>query len=102
MEDAELVSGLKLAKSKDMYFAFFLKGSDGKLIVSRSKIPATELEAAKKEIGGGNLVEGTVKGPTNEMVFKVAKPPSPKLADALKKVVKRDAGITIVPDVQVE
>ncbi|HEX2476850.1 MAG TPA: hypothetical protein VHK01_19000 [Lacipirellulaceae bacterium] len=102
MPDAELVSGLKMVKAKTMHFAFFFKGSDGKLIISQSKISATQLEAAKKEIGGGTLVEGTVTGPLDELVFKVAKPQSPKLAAALKKVVKRDAGITIVPDIQVE
>jgi hypothetical protein len=102
MPDAELAAGLKMAKSKDMYFAFLFKGSDGKLIVSQSKIQTTEIEVAKKEIGGGALVQGTVKGPLNELVFKVAKEPPPKLAAALKKVVKRDAGVAIVPEFELE
>jgi hypothetical protein len=102
MADAELVAALKMAKSKEMFFAFFLKGSDGILIVARRKIEATEIEKAKKEIGGGTLVEGTLTGPLNEMVFKVAKEPPPSLAAVLKKVVKRDAGITIVPEIRLK
>ena len=40
MADAELTAALKQAKSKKMFFAFVPKGTDGKLIISKAKIPA--------------------------------------------------------------
>jgi hypothetical protein len=99
MPDADLVKALKLAKSKKMFFAFVPKGATGKLIISKARIPAKLLAQAKKEIGGGNPITGKCSGPPNDMVFLVAKAAPPTLAAALKKVAK-DAGLAIVPDVQ--
>jgi hypothetical protein len=102
MPDAELTAALKQAKSKKMFFAFIPKGgSDGQLIVSKAKIPAKPIADAKKEIGGGNAVTGKCfGGDGGAMLFQVAKPASPALAAAVKKVAKRDTGLTIDPDFQ--
>src|SRR5262252_3360289 len=99
MPDAELTTALKQAKSKKMFFAFILKGSDGQLLVSKAKIPPKEIAEAKKDVGGVPIT-GKCFGPINDLLFQVAKQPPPTLSAALKKVVKRDTGLTIVPNVQ--
>src|SRR5262249_31796060 len=92
---------LKQAKGKKMFFAFIPKGgSDGQLIVSKIKIPPKQIADAKKQIGGGNAVTGKCFGNGSTMIFQVAKAAPPTMAPALKKVVKRDTGLTVVPDVQ--
>src|SRR5215510_3517443 len=91
-----------MAKSKKMFFAFIPKGADGKLIVSKKKIPPKEITEAKKEIGGGTPVTGKCIGPLEGMVFQVAKAASPTLGPAIKKVTKRDAGLNLVPEVKLE
>jgi peptidoglycan hydrolase-like protein with peptidoglycan-binding domain len=102
MADAELAAALKQAKSKKMFFAFVGKGTDGKLILSRTKIPPKEIAAAKKETGGGMAVTGKCFGDgSSSLVFLTAKPAPATLAAAIKKVAHRDAGVTIAPDVQV-
>jgi hypothetical protein len=98
--DADLVTALKLAKSKKMFFAFIPKGSDGKLILSKKKIPPKEIADAKKELGGSNAIIGKCFGPIGNMVFQVVKQPPPTLEAALKKVAKRDSGLTVIPNVQ--
>jgi hypothetical protein len=98
--DAELVTALKMAKSKKMFFAFIPKGSDGQLIVSKKKIPQKEIAEIKKDIGGGQPILGKCFGPIGAMVFQVLKQPSPTLEAALKKVAKRDSGLLVIPDVQ--
>jgi len=99
-KDDELAQALKQAKGKKMFFAFVPKGSDGKLIVSKAKIPPKRIADAKKEIGGGTAVTGKCFGPISSMVFQVAKEPPATLGTAIKKVAHRDAGLTIVPEVQ--
>lgn len=98
--DAELNTALKQAKSKQMFFAFLGKGTDGKLLVSKSKISAKEIAEAKKELGGGNLVKGKCKGEGKTMVFEVAKDPPGTMAAALKKLL-RETGLGLLPDIQV-
>jgi hypothetical protein len=98
--DAELVTALKQAKGKKMFFAFIPKGAEGKLIVSKKKIPPKEIAEAKKEIGGGNPITGKCFGPLADMVFTVAKEPSPTVGAALKKVAKRETGLVVVPSFQ--
>ena len=100
--DADLVTALKLAKGKKMFFAFIPKGSDGKLILSKKKIPPKEIAEAKKELGGSNAIIGKCFGPIGNMVFQVVKQPPPTLEAALKKVAKRDAGLALVPSFQVD
>jgi hypothetical protein len=97
--DTDLITSLKLAKAKEMFFAFIPKGSEGKLIVSRKRIPPKEIAEAKKEIGGGKPVLGKCIGPLGSMVFKVAKA-SATLGPAIKKAAKKASGLTVVPDVQ--
>ncbi|MCI0682583.1 MAG: hypothetical protein L0Y71_10800 [Gemmataceae bacterium] len=99
--DQGLIDSLKLAKGKKMHFCFIPKGADGKLLVSRKKIPEKEIATARKEIGGGNPVRGKCFGPIANMVFQVAKEQSPTLTAAIKKVAKRDTGLTVVPEIQV-
>jgi hypothetical protein len=102
MADASLAAGLKQAKSKKMFFAFVGKGTDGKLIVSRTKISAKDIAAAKKETGGSMAVTGKCFGDgSSSLVFLVARPPAATLGAAIKKAAQRDAGLTISPDVQV-
>jgi peptidoglycan hydrolase-like protein with peptidoglycan-binding domain len=97
MPDAELTAALKQASSKKMFFAFILKGSDGQLLVSKAKIPPKAIAEAKKEVGGVPIT-GKCFGPINDLLFQVAKQPPPSLGAALKKVIKRDTGLTIVPN----
>src|SRR5262245_47153237 len=98
MPDAELTTALKQAKSKKMFFAFILKGSDGQLLVSKTKVSPKAIAEAKKQVGGVPIT-GKCFGPINDLVFQVVKQQPPTLGSALKKVVKRDAGLTIVPNV---
>jgi hypothetical protein len=101
--DPDLLAGLKLAKTKKMFFAFIPKGgSDGKLIVSKVKIPLKKIQEAKKEISGGTPVTGkcmVTDGAT--IAFQTLKPTPPTMAAAVKKVAKRDTGLIIDPDFQV-
>jgi Putative peptidoglycan binding domain len=101
--DAELLTALKQAKSKKMFFAFVPRGgSDGQLIVAKTKIPPKQIADAKKAIGGGNAVTGKCfGGDSGTMVFEVGKPASPALAATVKKVAKRDTGLAIEPTFQV-
>jgi hypothetical protein len=98
MPDATLAAALKQAKGKKMFFAFVPKGSDGKLIISKTKIAPKQIAEAKKEIGGGTPVTGKCFGDGATMVFQVAKPAPATLGPALKKVAKRDTGLTIDPE----
>jgi peptidoglycan hydrolase-like protein with peptidoglycan-binding domain len=101
MPDATLTAALKQAKANRMFFAFIPKGADGKLIVSKAKVPAKEIAEAKKQTGGGNAITGKCYGEGATMVFQVAKAAPATLAAALKKVAKRDTGLSIDADVRV-
>jgi hypothetical protein len=100
MAEVNLAAALKQAKSKQMFFAFVGKGTEGKLIVSRTKISPKEIAEAKKETGG-TAVTGKCFGDGSGLVFAVAKPAPATLGAALKKAAHRDAGLTIAPDVRV-
>lgn len=103
MPDAELLKSLKMAKGgKKMFFAFLPKGgSDGQLLLGKAKIPAKQIAETKKQLGGGNAITGKCfGGDGGVMVFQVAKDVAPALAAAVKKVVKRDAGLGIDPEFQ--
>jgi hypothetical protein len=99
--ELDLTAMLKMAKSKKMFFAFVPKGADGKLIVSKTKIPPKLIVEARQEIGSSIVWKGKCFGPINDMVFQVAKPAPATLAAALKKVAKRDAGLNLIADFQV-
>jgi hypothetical protein len=98
MPDAELLAALKKAKGKEMFFAFVPKGTEGTLIISKAKIPPKEIADAKREISGGTPVTGTCYGDGRTLVFEVAKAAPPALVAAIKKVAKRDTGLTIDPE----
>jgi hypothetical protein len=100
MAESDLTAAIKLAKAKPMRFVFLLKGTDGKLIVSKNKIPPKEIAEARKELGGGTPVTGKCTGPLNNLVFQVAKAAPSTLAATLKKVIKNETGLTTAPDVQ--
>ena len=103
MADAELTVALKQAKGgRKMFFAFIPKGgADGTLIVSKIKIPPKQVMDTKKEIGGGTPVTGKCfKGDEGSMMFQVVKEAPATVAAAIKKVIKRETGLTIVVDVQ--
>jgi hypothetical protein len=102
MADAGLAAALKQAKGKKMFFAFILKGSEGKLIVSKVKFNTKQIADAKKESGGGVAVTGKCfGGEGGTMVFEVVKAPPATLGAALKKVAQREAGVVIKPDVRI-
>ena len=98
MADEELKAALKLAKSKKVFFAFFPKGTEGKLIVSKLKIPPKVVAATKKEVGGGPPVTGKCFAEGNTMVFQVIKAPPGTMAATIKRIVKKETGLAIVPD----
>jgi hypothetical protein len=93
--DKTLVTHLKLAKSKKLFFGFCCKGANGKLIIGKKK-PTKEMAAAKKEIGGA-VIMGRVSGPLHDMIFEVLKEPPGALTALLKKHVKVHGGLNIVP-----
>jgi peptidoglycan hydrolase-like protein with peptidoglycan-binding domain len=94
--DTDLIAAIKQAKSKPMFFAFIPKGADGKLMISKKKIAPKAIAEAKKEIGGGNPITGKCTGPAGDMEFTVAKDPPATFLPAIKKVAKRDTGLTLI------
>ena len=101
MADKDLAAALKQAKTKKMFFAIVPKGTDGKLIIAKKKIPAKDIAEAKKEIGGSAPVTGKCFQDNGTMVFLVAKPAAPMLAAVVKKIAKRDGGLSIDPEFRV-
>ncbi len=96
--DKDLVDGLKQAKSKRSYFALVLKGgSDGAIIISKQKVPPGAINEAKKKCGGSAVVKGACFYEDGKYVFEMAKEPAATLPNAIKVIVKRDAGLTIQP-----
>jgi hypothetical protein len=98
--DAQLAAALKQAQARTMYFAFIPGGADGRLIVSPSRVPPKQIAEAKRWVGGGAPLTGKCSGPAANMVFRVAKAAPAALGAALRRVVKRDAGLDIVAHVQ--
>jgi hypothetical protein len=97
--DKELVGGLKRSKKSRTFFACVTKGSsDGALILSKRRIPASEITAAKKRCGGTQVIDGTVKGDdSGKLVFETAKEPPATLPKTIKFLAQRDAGLLINP-----
>src|ERR1044072_391363 len=93
-KDKKLVTALKDAKKRTMYFAFIPKGtSDGKLIVSKKKIPKAEIEQAKVALKVKLAFTGKCgSAPDNGgLLFEVVKDPGASVGTSLKNVIKRDA-----------
>jgi len=94
--DKDLADGLKAAKTKRCYFALVMKGStDGALLISKNKVPAPAIAEAKKKSGGSAVLSGFVSYEDGTYVFETAKDPPGTAAQAVKTIVKRDAGQTI-------
>ena len=94
--DKDLADGLKAAKTKRCYFALVLKGgTDGALLVSKTKIAAPAIAEAKKKSGGGAVFSGFVSYEDGTYVFETAKSAPGTAAAAVKIIAKRDAGPTI-------
>src|SRR5580704_11812654 len=90
--DKDLAAGLKAAKSKRCYFVLVLKGgTDGALLVSKTKIAAPAIAEAKKKSGGSAVVMGFVSYEDGIYIFETAKVPSATAVQAVKTIVKRDA-----------
>jgi peptidoglycan hydrolase-like protein with peptidoglycan-binding domain len=101
----DLTLALKLAKqSKDkkkQFFAFLPKGSEGTLLISKKKIPPKEVAEAKKESGAGTPITGKVfGGGGTTIVFLVAKAVSATIPAMLKKVIKKETGLTVDPEIR--
>jgi hypothetical protein len=96
----ELVTALKLAKTKAMQFALVAKGpTDGTLLVSKNKIQAKAIAEAKKTLGGGQIYKGRCLGDADgELVFEIAKDPPASLSKTIKTIIHRDAGLTLKVD----
>ncbi len=96
----ELLTALKLAKTRAMQFALVSKGpTEGTLLVSKNKIQAKAIAEAKKALGGGQIVKGRCLGDANgELVFEMAKDPPSSLSRTLKTIIHRDAGLTLKVD----
>src|SRR5262245_1316403 len=101
-KDAKLTRALKQAESNKMHFVFIPKGSEGRLIVSKDRIPSRIISEAKKQIDGGTPVTGKCFGPMHKLVFRVVQEPPNTLGAAIKKVAQRDSGLTIVPEVRLD
>ncbi len=96
--DQDLIDGLKAAKGKRCYFAVAIKGgSDGAMVVSKQKIQPADITAAKKKSGGSAVVTGACFEEDGKYIFEVAKIPAATVANVVKLVAKRDAGLTIQP-----
>ncbi len=90
--DKDLADGLKAAKSKRCYFTLVLKGgTDGALIVSKTKIAAPAIAEAKKKSGGSAVVSGLVSYADGAYLFETVKVVSATAAQAVKTIAKRDA-----------
>jgi hypothetical protein len=94
--DKDLVEGLKAAKSKRAYFVLVLKGSnDGALILSKTKVPPADIAAAKKQSGGSAVLKGFCQYEDGKYIFETAKEAPATAAQAVKVIMKRDAGMAV-------
>lgn len=98
----DLVNGLKLAKTKRVYFVLVLKGgSDGALIVSKTKVPPAQIAEAKKQSGGSAVVRGFCSYEDGTYVFETGKQAPATAAQAVKVIAKRDAGLAVKAEFRV-
>jgi hypothetical protein len=92
--DKDLHSALKAARGgKLMQFAFFPKGSEGKLLVGK-KVPPQQIAETKKATAASSVFKGRCVGEDGTLVFEVAKEPPGTLLGQLKKCLKDFAGLT--------
>jgi hypothetical protein len=82
--DAELAVNLKQAKTKSMFFALVIKGgSDGALVLSKTKTTPAQITAAKKKSAG-------CFGEDGRYIFETAKVPATSALQVVKTVAKYD------------
>lgn len=94
--DKDLANGLTAAKSKRCFFVLVLKGgTDGALLVSKTKIAAPAIAEAKKKSGGSAVLSGFVSYADGAYLFETAKLPPATAAQAAKTIAKRDAEVSI-------
>jgi hypothetical protein len=96
--DADLNANLKLAlKAKEdgpLFFALLVKGAgEGRLIVSKRKVPEKQIAEARKAVGSSTLVKGVCFGQDGQLVLETAKAPAPSWVVTVKKQAK-EAGLT--------
>jgi len=99
--DEDLAKALKMAHGRTMNFAFVRKGGTGQLLVDLRKIPVRDIKVARQELGGGIVLMGTCTGPLNGMVFEVTKEPPSSSSSILRKVIKEEAGLNVLPEFRV-
>jgi len=93
--DDKLAAALKQASRTPMNFAFVAKGStQGKLVVSRTRLTAKEVAEAKRAAGHGKLFRGRCIGKDGKLVFETAQEPPPTLDNQLRRIIKDQAGLT--------
>jgi hypothetical protein len=95
VDQAQLSTALKQAKTIPMRFAFVAKGAEGRLLVEKKKVPAKEVANAKKECGGGTIFAGRCLFEDGTMVFEVPVEPPGTLENLIKKIIKSDAAQTM-------
>jgi hypothetical protein len=101
-KDASLVSALRQAKSTPMFFAFVPQGStDGVLLLSKKKIAASEISAAKAQCGGNLVHRGRCQEQDGKMLFELAREPPSSLARQLRAVIHANAGLTLAVETRV-
>ncbi len=98
--DRSLAEALKSAKTKSMNFVFVSKSpGEGRLIVCKDRISSHAIDQARKELGGGQVLQGRCTGDGNgQVVFETNNEPSLTLARTLKTIITRDAGLNLKVD----
>lgn len=99
--DKELVAALNGAKSKAHNFAIVAKGASVVyLLVSKLPIKDADVQKAKKEHGGTDVIRGNCQGSDGELVFRVAKEPAVE-ALKLKAFISTATKLTVKPRFEV-
>lgn len=94
--DEDLLTKLHMAKTKELAFALVMKGgADGALLLERNKIPPVLINVAKKKTGGTAVLQGRCFFEDGKYIFAMEKIPPATAVAVVKKVVKRDSGLTI-------
>lgn len=96
--DKELAAALIQSRTRRMYYALALKGgTDGALLVSKTKIPKEDVDGLKKTVDTKVAVKGfcSYDAEKKQYVFETPKAPGPTWSATTKKIVRQQAGLTI-------
>src|SRR5207249_4180182 len=86
----------KQAKTTPMRFAFIAKGpTEGRLLLAKKPVPAKEVADARKELGGGQVYRGRCRWEDGQLVFEFPKEPPAALANTIRTIIHRDAGLSV-------